>query len=109
MDKTVYKVLALKELLDKVYVSKTNLPAKALISRTKALHSYAVTPDSISGEEEPAFEDFMNARDYYKSFANYKFIVEQTPILNMNNGYEVRVYRDIDTEPSFKFITEKIW
>lgn len=109
MDRIVYRVITLKELLDKVYTSKTNLPAKALISRTKALHSYAVTPNSIPGEEEPAFEDFTDAHDYFMSYANYKFVIEQIPILNMNNGYEVRAYKDDDKEPSFKFITEKIW
>lgn len=109
MDRIVYRVITLKELLDKVYTSITNLPAKALISRTKALRSYAMTPNSIPGEEEPAFEDFMNAHNYFMSYANYKFVVEQIPILNMNNGYEVRVYKDGDKEPGFKFITEKIW
>lgn len=110
MDKTIYKVLTLKELIDQEYIHKSKLPVKALISRTRALHNYAVTPDSVAGEEEPAFNDFINAHDYYMSFASLKFVAEQVPILNMNNGYEVRVYKEGSKVPSFKFINGfRLW
>ena len=44
------------------------------------------------------------------SYANYKFVAEQTPIPNMNNGYAITVTRDGKRGPDFKFINSfRLW
>lgn len=106
----VYKVITLKELIAQVYTQKTGFPSKACISKAKELHCYAYTPDSKPGKEEPRFEDFIDAHNYFISYANYKFVAEQTPIPNMNNGYAITVTRDGKKGPDFKFINSfRLW
>lgn len=109
-ESSVYKVITLKELIAQIYTQKTGFPSKACISKAKAFHSYACTPDSEPGKEEPRFEDFIDAHDYFMSYANYKFVAEQTPIPNMDNCYAITVTRDGKREPDFKIIiTFKLW
>ena len=106
----VYKVITLKELIAQVYTQKTGFPSKACVPKAKAFYNYACTPDSKPGEEEPRFEDFLDANDYFMSYANYKFVAEQIPIHNMNNGYAITVTRDGKREPDFKFINSfRLW
>lgn len=106
----VYKVITLKELIAQFFTVRTGLPSKACISKAEELHRYACTPDSKPGKEEPIFEDFLNAHNYFMSYANYKFVAEQTPIPNMNNGYDITVARDGKRGPDFKFINSfRLW
>lgn len=111
MDKSsIYKVITLKELIAQFFTVRTRFPLKACISKAKELHCYAYTPDSKPGKEELRFEDFSDAHDYFMSYANYKFVAEQTPIPNMNNGYAITVTRDGKREPDFKFINSfRLW
>ena len=109
-ESSVYKVITLKELIAQVYTQKTGFPSKACVSKAKAFYNQACTPDSKPGEEEPRFEDFLDAHNYFMSYANYKFVAEQTPIPNMNNGYAITVTRDGKREPDFKFINSfRLW
>ena len=106
----VYKVITLKELIAQVYTQKTGFPSKARVSKAKAFYNYACTPDSKPGEEEPRFEDFLDAHNYIKRYTNNKFVAEQTPIPNMNNGYAITVTQDGKREPNFKFINSfRLW
>lgn len=106
----VYKVITLKELIAQVYTKETVFPSKACVSLAKFFYCHALHPDSKPGEEEPRFEDFLDAHDYFMSYANYKFVAEQTPIPNMNNGYAITVTRDGKREPDFKFINSfRLW
>lgn len=106
----VYKVITLKELIAQVYTQKTGFPSKACISKARAFYNYACTPDSKPGKEKLAFKDFLEAHDYFMAYANYKFVAEQTPITNMNNGYAITVTQDGKREPDFKIINMfKLW
>ena len=109
-ESSIYKVITLKELIAQFFTARTGFPSKACISKAKELHCYACTPDSKPGEEEPRFKDFSDAHDYFMSYANYKFVAEQTPIPNMNNCYAITVTRDGKREPDFKFINYfRLW
>lgn len=110
MDAPIYKVITLKELIAQVYTKETGFPSKACVSLAKFLYCHAIHPDAKPGKEEPRFEDFLDAHDYFMSYANYKFVAEQTPIPNMNNGYAITVTRDGKREPDFKFINSfRLW
>ena len=109
-ESSIYKVITLKELIAQFFTVRTGFPSKARVSKAKAFYNYACTPDSKPGKEEPRFEDFLDAHDYFMSYANYKFVAEQTQIPNMNNGYAITVTRDGKREHDFKFINSfRLW
>lgn len=112
MDTSIYKVITLKELIAQVYTKETGFPSKACVSLTRVLYCHAICPDSKPEKDgqKPAFKCFFDAHSYFMSYANYKFVAEQTPIPNMDNCYTITVTRDGKREPDFKIIiTFKLW
>ena len=111
-ESSAYKVITLKELIAQVYIKETKLPLKACVSLTKVLYCHAICPNSKPEKDgfKSAFKGFFDAHNYFMSYANYKFVAEQTSIPNMDNCYAITVTRDGKREPDFKFINSfRLW
>ena len=112
METPIYKVITLKELLALVYTKETGFPSKACISLAKFLYYRAIHPDAKPEKDGPksAFEGFLDAHNYFMSYANYKSVAEQTQTPNMDNCYTITLTRDGKRKPDFKIInTFKLW
>lgn len=112
-ESSIYKVITLKELIAQVYTKETKLPLKACVSLAKFFYCRALYPDTKPEKDGPksAFADcFLDAHNYFMSYANYKFVAEQTQTPNMDNCYTITLTRDGERKPDFKIInTFKLW